>query len=424
MGKAANILARISDAVGLSYFQESFISLLKMHSLYNLGANLSGIFLSVFLFQAADKAGISSFLLVGLFYLFSFIFEAFCNFIAVSISGKVSTIWITRIALAFTTLGYIIMLVFPDEVSKYYIGIAFLLSIGNAFYWLPYHTYCVSYTNPLNRQKGMAIISMVGNVIVLITPLISGFILSRFTDFSGYIVIFTISALSFVGSVLTMKGMHAEPTGRKGNPLIDIVKNEYKLKVVHSMSLAHIFYGIRDGAYLYYLGILIFDLISSEMLLGVGVALRSALAVLAWIIMGRFLKPQKRIVWFFISLIGSFALAVIMLLSSNVVLVFSVYVLDMAFVCVCYNTLQYTAYELTDYLSKSGTDRKLDSIALRNTSLNIGRVLGLLLFFALNALLASVDTNFGKVLPLVALNGLSILAYFFAKRVFSGVEKR
>ncbi|MDR0248218.1 MAG: MFS transporter [Oscillospiraceae bacterium] len=407
----SRFLGRISGALGLSFFGFDFIKLLKMHGFFSLGTNLSGVFVGVFFIKAG-----SSLAAVCLFYLFCYAFEALGNVFAAGLAGKYPAAFITRAGLVFITLFYILLLAAPGFAARHYPLAAALTGIGNAMYWPPYQNYCVEYTHMGNRQKGVSLLGLLGNFIALLTPLIAGLVTSRLPGAAGYAVIFAVSVSALFVSFVVTRGMPSKPTGRKGNPVFHILLREIKDRAIASMVLMAVFYGLRDGIYLYYLNILIYTLARNEMAVGLGIAARSVVAMLAWLLLARFLPPSRRTASYFAAgLAGLFASALLRAVPALFV-VLAVYVADMVFQVVSYNALQFAAYDTADYLSRSGENRRPDVIALRIFALNIGRCAGIAVFLLL-------PITGAAVWPLILLNALSLPGVLFARGLSSHIKK-
>ena len=175
---------RLAGLFGLSYLSREFLRFARMHFLYLVATNLSGVFISTFLLT-----GGSSLRVVGLFYILGFFFESCGYFIVASLSRTWKTTRLTRLGLALYAGSYLALLLLREQTLLLIPLTAFLASTGAAFYWLPYHNYTINYTTPDNRQQGISFMGMVGNLIVLVAPPLSGFLVSRLPGLSGYTVI-------------------------------------------------------------------------------------------------------------------------------------------------------------------------------------------------------------------------------------------
>jgi YQGE family putative transporter len=393
---------RVSGLLGLSFFGFDFMKLLKMHSLFSIGTNLSSVFVGVFFIHAGGSLA-----MVCLFYLFSFAFEAVGNSIAAGMAGKFPSTFITRMGLVFITLFYILLLAAPEFAARFFPVTAALTGIGNAMYWPPYQNYCVEYTHPGNRQKGVSLLGLTGNFIAFVSPLVSGLITSRLPGTNGYLVIFAVSVTALLSSFLLTRGMPSAPTGRAGNPLLTLLVKHFKDRAVRSVALMAATYGLRDGIYIFYMNILIYDMVKSEMAIGLNVAVRSIVAMLAWLALARFVPPERRQLAFAVTLAAGLGASVLFWAVPAAAVLMTIYIADMLFQVVSYNALQFAGYELADHLAGDGQNHRPEAIGLRIFSLNIGRCVGIAVFL----LLPSVS---GAVWPLILLNALALPGALFA----------
>jgi YQGE family putative transporter len=347
-----------------------------MHGFFVLAVNLSGIFIGTFMLKSGG-----SMYIVGLFYLLHFLLEAVLYPVMSWLLTKLSPTILTRIGLVFYTGSYIALLIFRDNAVNVFPLIALLSALGACFYWLPYHIYTVQYTHLGNRQQGMSLMGVVSNFIVLLTPPISGSIIYFLPGMNGYITVFIVSVIAFTAAAFTTKGMPSRPAEQKGNPFMRLIKHDLSDKLVNKMCWSHLFYGIRDGLFMYYLNLLIFTATASEFIIGINTTGRSILVMLTFALITKYNTPKvKR---FAIISAGILAL----MFTGGVTLVFTTLtiialsLLDAVLQSYNLNMLQLATYHVSDHLTKSsGTDRRNEIITLRSLTLNIGRVIGMTLF--------------------------------------------
>jgi len=388
---------RIANYMGLAYLSREFLVFLHMHGCFVLAVNLSGMFIGTFMLKSGGDMYI-----VGLFYLLCFLLEGVIYPIMPWLLTKLSPTALSRIGLVFYTGSYIALLAFRDEAIRIFPLIAVLSALGACFYWLPYHIYTVQYTHLGNRQQGMSLMGVVSNFIVLLTPPVSGSIIYFLPGMNGYITVFFVSVLAFTAAAFTTRGMPSRPTGQKGNPFLRLIKYDLRDKLVSKMGLAHMFYGIRDGLFMYYLNLLIFSATASEFIIGINTTGRGILVILTFTLIAKYNTPKVRR----FAIIGAGILA--LLFTGGVTLIYTTLtiialsLLDAILQSYNLNMLQLATYHVSDHLTqKSGTDRRNEIITLRSLLLNIGRVIGMVLFLV-------VPPDLGS--PALMLLILSILA--------------
>ncbi len=396
--------SRLAGFLNLSYLSREFLRFTAMHGLFSFATTLSGIFIGTFLFKAAGD-----FSLVGRYYLLAFSMEALCYLFVAGLGRRFSQTVLTRFGLLLYTASYLLLITLRQDSTTWYPLIAVCSALGASLYWLPYHSYTLSYTTPGNRQLGMSFLGLVGNLIVLIAPILSGVILRSLTGNDGYTAIFVVSVVSFLCAALVTRKMPSKPTDQPRGVLLELVRRRLKGPLMY-MSLGNVFYGLRDGIFLYYLNVLLFSQTSDELVVGLATTARSVVALLVFQLVIRRLTPRHRLSGMLLCSLLSLGLSAGLLVSLSVVTVLLVTVLDAAFVVFNNNTIQYSSYEISDYLAREGPGRGEAVLGLRNFSLNVGRAIGLIVMLLVPSL------GGGSPLILVALNAAALPAALLLRR--------
>lgn len=396
---------RLMSHLGLSYLSRDFLQFVKMHQFYNIATNLSGVFISTFLLRAG-----SGFEVIAIFYLTAYSVECMGNVSMPFLTSKFSQAALSRAGMVLYLGSYLLLLGFQEKILAFFPIIAAMSAIGASLYWVPYHYYCINYTMPHNRQFAMSFQGMISNVVVLITPLLSGIITSGMKGIYGYIVIFTISAVSFVIAIIISRKLPSAPAKRPKHAFWVYLKEQYRKTTVNALSLTHFFYGLRDGVYMYFINILIFEMISSELILGLSITGRSILVIITFILIGKFLTRQRRSSLNFATLGFALALSCALLALRTAWVLIALSVLDAVTQAIIHNSMQLCAYETADILSKNGVSLRDETIAMRNSSLNFGRLFGVIFFIIVSSMSSTVE-----VWPLVALNAMALPAAFLMR---------
>ncbi|MCL2081225.1 MAG: hypothetical protein FWH16_03890 [Oscillospiraceae bacterium] len=404
--------ARLANFLGLAYLSREFLTFLRMHGFFVLAVNLSGIFIGTFMLQSGGDMFI-----VGVFYMLCFLFEGAIYFIIPWLLNKLSPTALSRIGLVFYTCSYITLLTLRDDAVRVFPLIALLSATGACFYWVPYHIYTVQYTHLGNRQQGMSLTGVVSNLIVLLTPPISGSVIYFLPGMNGYVAVFFVSVLMFAAAALTTRGMPSRPSGQTGNPLLRLIKNDLRDRLVSGLLLAHIFYGVREGLFMYYLNLLVFRTTASEFVMGINTTGRGILIMVTYMLIARYNTPRVRR----FAVIGAGLIA--LLLSGGAALYFTAFtvialsLLDAVLQSYNLNTFQLVTYHVCDHLTKkSGVERRSEVVTLRSMVLNAGRVIGIALFLMVPPDLGSPALML-FVLSLIALPAAFILHKMEKNRV-------
>ena len=403
---------RAAGYLGISFFTKDFMRFVRMHLLFSAAVNLSGIFLGIFLIRAGGTAAD-----ICVYYICAYAFEMAGNLFMPWLTSRFSQTVLSRVGMLMYLCSYLTLLVVQKRALSVFPLIALFGAVGGSLYWLPYHHFCVELTQPHTRQMAMSFMGLLVNFVVLVVPLVSGVITANMEGMSGYIVIFSISAVCFALGIFISRRLPAKKLPPRKRVLLSFFRKDFGR--VSGVFSTNILYGIREGVYSYFFNLLIFSRIDSEFVLGLNVTARCALAILTFIVMGKVLTYKRRIRWNFYVLGAGVALSSLLLISAHAAIIMTVYILDAVYVTYVGNSLQFCTYEAADSISSPGESKRDVVMSVRNASLNLGRVLGIIgLLLVLNF---SGDTL--AVWPIVALNAIAALSAVTMWRAHKAMDK-
>ncbi len=395
------LYSRISSALGLSFMSVNFLDFCKVHMLFQLATNLSSAFVGTFLFN--DENG---FFVVTLYYFLIYLSELLGLFIVVELSRRMPAVVLSRIGLFLFAASYALLMLLGEEARHVFFIPPVLAGLGNAAYWLPYHNSIKLYTSNANRQIGLSFIGLTGNLIILISPPVSGLAIRLLTKGNGYAAVFAITVVFFICSALvSLKLPRASVPGAK-NRIVELIKKNWRDRAFIDYAFGETFRGIRDGVYLYYLNVLIFSLTGDELIIGLSIAGKCAIAMLVFFLIARKLNYRKRIMFMLFFALAELFVTAGLLLWQTAAAVILYSILDNGFQVIIQNSTQYTSYNLCDHLSKD-CERRFETLAIRSQLVNLGRVIGLLIYILLRA--------YGQpqILTLIILTAVSLPFAFF-----------
>ena len=409
MKKIGNLLNRLREMMGISYLSIDFMNLTKMHSWFGLAINLSSVFIATFILRSGGTV-----LAVSLYSFLCYAFETLLNLTVPLIANRARRTTITMIGLSFYIVMYITLLLSRDVMNVIYPLIALCSSLGGAFYYVTFHGHVVAYSTPRNRQLGLSLLGITSNLIVMATPLISGAITSSFIGTTGYAIIFSLTLAGLVLSLLKSRTLPSDPAVNVGYSVVRFAKRFWKDNAMRYMLLTCWFIGLRECLYLYYLNIILFQLVDNELVLGATTTAKAVAAILVFMIMNKKLTPKFRVngsVHMFIAmLLLSVALVFSMQYGSwvAIVMVIVVSIADNTMMTFIGNSITYTAYEVMEFHSRKHPDEdlQLEMLPVRGATQNFGRVVGMLMFFF-------IPFAEGSPLPLVFFTILGIPCAIF-----------
>lgn len=265
------------------------VLLLAVQAMLGTAHALSGTFLPIYLWKASQ-----SFALVGWFNLTQFLVSGLTFWVAgkwVKEHNKMNSL---RLGVALSGLFYFTVLLLGKSAVDYAVPLGAMIGIGNGLFWLAFNVAYFEVTEPDNRDRFNGWAGLLGSGAGILAPWISGWVITISKGERGYSIIFTVSAIIFaVAAVLSFWLKKRETSGtyewlhgirqlrERGNP--------WRLAVP-----AIVCQGVREGVYLFFIGLLVYLATQNEGKLGNFSLITSFVALGSFWLSGRLLTPHRR----------------------------------------------------------------------------------------------------------------------------------
>lgn len=400
-------MSKLQKLIGDVELNRDLIILLVIGGLYSLSISLSNTFVNVYLWKQSGE-----FVDIGLYNLFSVIFQPLTFIVAGRWAKKVDRVIVLRLGVTFLAAFFITVLSLGENASKYIILLGTLIGIGYGFYWLAYNVLTFEITEPETRDFFNGFLGVLFSTAGMIGPIVAGFIISRLENFKGYTVIFTISLILFFCAVILSLFLERRPA--KGDYILGRIYNERKRNLNwRYITNAHFFQGLREGTFVFVISVFVYITTNSELALGTFGLVNSIVAFFGYYLATRLItkKMRKKAI-----LIGGLALylsifMIIFQLTYTNLLIYAV------LIGISYPTLLVPYLSMTyDVIGKGWNARqaRIEYIVVREVFLNLGRIVSILSF-----ILVVSNFNVKESLPyLLAILGTGhALIYPFIKRV-------
>lgn len=351
---------------------------LVMMTFLNFSLALSGIFVSIFIWNIDN-----SFVLLAMYSL--------AHSIAVLISfpacawfaRKTSPMTCSRIGILLFVIGYGFLLIVKEDAVNHVFLLGTLIGLATSFFVIGQHMQIFNVTQNRNRDRFLYILSFLTNGVGMLAPIISGFTISRFIGMKGYYIVFTISFISFLLTALVSLKIKGKKLPAKSH-FKDVWRNPtrewrgmYWISMVTSMV---------EGTYSSFLvTIMTFSILKDELSLGGYNTFAALIGLMTSLWLAKISGPHLRMKIFSI---GSFLVAIASIgLSVNpTVLTLAMYaILSVVGLNLINTTLNAWMYASIEF-DKKFEERRLDYIVVREIPLGIGRMMGIGLFFLMNAI--------------------------------------
>ncbi|WP_256217435.1 MFS transporter [Paenibacillus sp. OV219] len=346
------------------------IVLLAVQALLGIANALSGTFLPVYLWKASG-----SFALIGWFNLTQFVVSGLTFWLAgkwVKEHNKMNSL---RLGVALSGVFYLVVLLLGKTAISYIVPLGLLIGIGNGCFWLAFNVVYFEITEPGNRDRFNGWAGLLGSGAGIIAPWISGWLITINQGERGYSIIFTVSSVIFaVAVVLSFWLKKRESSGTyewfHGFRVLREHGNHWRLAVP-----AIIAQGVREGVFMFFIGLLVYIATKNEGKLGNFSLITSLVALVSFWLIGRMLKPNRRRVAMMIGSIAITAIVVVLFMPLNyrTLLIFG---LGTALFMPLYIIPMTSAvFDLIGRDEDSAKQRE-EFVILREAGLTVGRVIG------------------------------------------------
>lgn len=369
-------LLRLVSGQNLS---RGFYKFLLVHICFMIFTRLPGVFINTLLLGQSDDINIV------LFYnLTYFIADALSMIVAAQVLHRTNSSVTAVIGIICYNVLFFTVILLNENASHYYILLGMLIGLADGFYWVSYGTLLSDSTNFNNRDSGLAIISLGVSLVNMIVPLVSGFLISCIGGIKGYLTVFAIAlVISLITSVLAFRLPKKQKDKRESVQYRKTLNIIWRQKELFFSLLGQGCKGIREGAFSFILSLVLFQLVKSELLIGVNSFLTAILSIISFMILSRILTVNNRKRYMLRSVIILSVAAGLSAITTNPILII---------VYSCINALFCGFLENSCYATFLDAIQKVPQIeqikpeifAVNETVLIVGRIIGLGIMVAMN----------------------------------------
>jgi MFS transporter, YQGE family, putative transporter len=348
--------------------------LLAVSGLFAVSTALSNTFVNVYLWKLKRDFG-----LIGWFNLLQYAAMAVTFILAGRMAKSVDRVIVIRWGVAVHALFYLCVLLLGDEAARYIYWLGNLLGIGAGLFWLAFNVLYFEITEPGNRDVFNGMNGFLGAAAGIVAPLLSGWIITRVDRLTGYRIVFGLSLAIFLTAVMVsflLKRRKAEGEYQLVNVLRQSFRMKERWRWVMAASVAQ---GAREGVYAFLIALLIYVTTQNEMVLGSFLTVSSLMSLIAFLLVGRYLRLQWRDESM---LVGTLMMGVVVLPFVWKIKTWSLFVLGVgaAFFYPLYMVpLTSTVFDVIGE-SRTSARLRIEYVVARELALNLGRVLSLVMF--------------------------------------------
>ncbi len=390
-------------AIGGESLSGEFYLFLRVHTMFLVFSRLPIVFLNTLLIGQSQNMNV----VLG-YNAVAFVSCASCMLLASRAVHRLGPGLTAVLGIAGYNIFYLFLVLMGGQATHWSVLLGMLVGLADGFYWLCYGCLLSGTTQAFNRDSGLAIISICGSLVNLVVPLLSGAVISFVGGLKGYGVVFGVAlAVALFTAILALRlPPSLRQPSRQKTDYAFALRLVLRNKGMRYAYLAQSCKGIREGAFLFAMGVVLYQLVSNELLIGFNTFLSALAAMASFVVISRVVTVARRVPLMVMAVV---VLAVsaglcLLFLGPLAVLVFSF--INSSFGGFIENSCFTT---LLDYLQTvpGASDHRPELLAMNECALATGRIVGLgivvgITYFAGQAvvyqmlgLLALILTQFG-----------------------------
>lgn len=348
--------------------------LLIISGLFAISTALSNTFVNVYLWKIKED-----YMMIGRYNLASYLAMAVTFIFAGRLAKQVDRVIAIRIGVALQAIFYLAVLALGKNTVQYVDWLGLFLGLGLGFFWLSFNVLYFEITERHNRDIFNGVNGLLTSAAGIMAPLISGFIITRIDQFTGYRIIFSLSLAIFVVAVIIsflLKRRSAHGVFRLKETLEESLQRGRHWFWVN---LAMVAQGVREGLFSFLLSLLIFVATKNEMALGWYLTTTSAVSLLSYFLVGRYLRRRWRDEGM---LLGTAMMGIMALPLLWEVNAFTLYLLGVGaslFFPIYMVPLTSAVFDVIGE-NNNTAKRRVEYVVARELALNVGRILSVAVF--------------------------------------------
>ena len=321
-----------------------------------------------------------------------------------------------RIGFGFYAVALILMCIFGEDIAFMYPLLAALISFGAGYYYAIYSVQMLHYTHDGNRDAISGVLTVLGTIISLVLPIISGYLTTAFSEFIGYKIVFGLVALIALAALFTTTRLQKIETCKKKVRFIDVFKTICKNKDGRRIMIVNLLDNFRCFTIGFYLVILVYRFVSDEMTVSLIAGAGSVLVIVGAIVYGVVISKDNRVKSILIGTVLTLAACCVMWFDFNL-LTLCIFYFVYSFFNIFINMPVINTYFNVIEQKMGMTDEAAEVHTVREFFIAVGRVIGILM------ILLTPQNDFGSVMLLVIFVASSLVSAVLIKSINKDAAK-
>lgn len=332
------------------------------------------------------------------------------------ISRKGGYLLTQRIGFGFYSVALVIMCIFGEEIAFLYPVLGILISFGAGYYYAVYSVQMLHYTHDGNRDAISGVLTVLGTVISLILPIISGYITTAFNEFIGYKIVFGLVALIALAALITTTKLQKIKKRKKNVNFLDVFRTICRNKSGRNIMLVNLLDNFRSFTIGLYITVVVYRIVTDELIVSTIAGVGSIMTIIGAVLYGVVVSQKNRAKSILIATLVTFATCCTMWFKLNIwtlVVFFLAYSFFNIFIAMPVLNTHFHVIEKDMGMKDAGAEVH----TVREFFVGAGRILGILMIFI------APQNNFGTVLVFAVLVASAIISAVLIKRINTSADK-
>ncbi|PZD95090.1 MFS transporter [Paenibacillus sambharensis] len=386
------------------------VLLLIVQSLHGIATALSGTFVPVYLWKASQ-----SFSAIGWFTLSQHLISGLTFWLVGKWVKEYNKMNSLRAGVVLSGLFYSSVLLLGKQAAQYVIPLGMLNGVGLGFFWMAYNVVYFEITEPDNRDRFNGWAGLLGSGAGIIAPWLSGLVIGLMSGDQGYRIIFTVSLVIFgIATLLSFFLAKRESVG-KYEWLYGFRELGRKGSLWRSVTSALFMQGMREGLFMFLLGLLVFLSTGKEQSLGNFTFWTSLVGLMSFLLVGRRLNPRNRSKAMLVGTAILAASTALLLAGTEFYTLLALGVAIAIFMPLYVIPMTSAVFDMIGSTRESAVHRE-ELIVLREAALITGRAAGLIIFLSV---VTATDSKAALTWLLIAVGAAPLPAWLFMRRLLT-----
>lgn len=381
--------------------------LLLVNALFACANALSGAFVNVYLWKAKQDWA-----MIGWFTLSNQVVMLTMFYIAGKWVKERNKMNALRLGIACAAVFYILVLFLGKAAANWVIPLGMVLGLSSSLFWLAYNVVYFEVTDRDNRDRFNGWAGLLGSAVGMAAPWISGFLITHLKGTLGYRLMFSISLGVFIVAVVISFFLKKRPVQPRYEWLYGLKQVRQRGNPWRSAFPALVFQGVREGVFGFMIGLMVYIATKNELQLGNYALITSAVSLFAYFLAGKIVKPTRRVIPMLAGAIAMTGAVLLFFWKITFVTLISFGIIVALFYPLYGIPVTSSVFDLIG-LTQESADHRVEFVVLRETALNIGRIMGVISFI----IVVSMTTKPLHLVTLMFVIGASpLISWLFLRK--------